>query len=181
MEAWKETHSQELEAHRTWDRKRDEYLRAQWLLKSKRRQGDEPPGDGYEWFEFGCHLGGRDQPAEQRVGVDPLAQLPLAPDRVQGRERQPLEQPFRRHARPADPAVRRAERLGYPVGNPVPPPFDVSPRVVGSGPVPDAERGEQKGSVVCVAAHDRPPVVRPWVAPKSGPIQPERFGSLLDG
>ena len=42
-----------------------------------------------------------EEPAEQEVGVDPLAQLAFAPDRVQGHQQEGLEQPLGRDARPA--------------------------------------------------------------------------------
>ncbi len=59
----------------------------------------------------GAHV---EEPAEQQVVVELLAELPVASHRVQGHQDLCLQQPLRWDRRPPDAAVHRIERRGQP-------------------------------------------------------------------
>ena len=83
-----------------------------------------------------------EEPAEEQVGVDPLAELALAADRVEREEQLGLEQALRGHARPPGRGVGRGELGGEGVEDAVGPPLDIAERVIGADAVLDRERVE---------------------------------------
>jgi len=79
------------------------------------------------------------EPAEQQVVPDLLAELDFAADAVEGLQQQGLDQPLGRDAGPARLAVRGAEPPGHLLQNPVGPRLDRPQRMTRRDPIVNVE------------------------------------------
>jgi len=93
------------------------------------------------------------EPAEQQVVADLLAELDLAADAVEGLQQQGLQQPLGRHARPAGAAVGRVEVARHARQHRIGPPLDLTQRMAGRNQVLNVEGVEHVALGIHSTAH----------------------------
>lgn len=105
--------------------------------------------------EAGAHHVHVEEPAEQQVVVELLAELPLAADREQRHQNHGLEQPLRRNGCAADPAVHLVELSGELGEGPVSEHLHLTKTVVLRDSVGRGNQAQHRRLLGIFTAHDQ--------------------------